>query len=274
MNLDRKNAEIHHPSPGNKIPWGTGKTLLLTLLAFAVHYGIDKLYFGDLWKWLFQGLGHPGLSFNLAYAILGIPLFLAVLARHGTARFFHALGLDGSLGKGFAFALLCTLPMFLGFALAFEVNTGFTVRQFWINILAAAFFEELYFRGFLFGQLFRFTKLGFLSSVLLGALLFGLGHLYQGNGPMESLGIFGITFMGALLFAWVYVEWDHNLWVPIFLHLLMNLAWSSFGVAENALGGGYANTFRVLTILLVIGLTIALKRKKGQSMAIDRAQWL
>lgn len=253
---------------------GTTGTIVLTLLAFALYYVIDELYFGDLWRWLYHGLGHPGLSFNVAYAVVGIPIFLGILALHGKARFISALGLDAPLGEGLLFALLCTLPMFLGFAMIFEVNTAFTGRQFWTSVLAAAFFEELYFRGFLFGQIFRYTKLGFLSSVVLGALLFGLAHLYQGSDLVESLGIFGITFMGGLLFAWVYVEWGHNLWVPIFLHMFMNLAWSCFGVAENALGGAYANIFRALTILVVIGLTIFLKRKKGRAMAISRAGWL
>jgi len=38
-------------------------------------------------------------------------------------------------------------------------------------------FEEIIYRAFLFGMLYRFTRLGFLPSVFLGSLLFGVAHL-------------------------------------------------------------------------------------------------
>ena len=249
------------------------RTLLLTLLAFACHYGVDKAWFGPLRSWFHQQLQLVGISHSLAYTLVGIPIFLGVLALHGRADFFRHLGLDGSLFQGFYFSLICCLPMFIGFALVFDYNHGFSWNQLWINVLAAAFFEELYFRGFLFGQIFRYSKWGFLSSVSIGALLFGMAHFYQGNDLLESLGIFGITFLGGILFAWVFVEWNYNLWVPIFLHLLMNLVWSLFAVAENALGGVYANVFRLITILAVIALTLLYKRKKGLAPEIGKANW-
>lgn len=251
----------------------TQKVILLTLGAFAVHYVVDQAYFGVLRRGLNQYLGHLGISHMLAYALVGIPIFLGVMALHGRTHFFRHLGLDGSLIKAFLFSLGCTLPMFVGYALVFEFNTDFTWNQFWVIILAAAFYEELYFRGFLFGQIFRYSKWGFLSSVSIGALLFGLAHLYQGNDPLESLGIFGVTFMGGILFAWVFVEWKYNLWFPIFLHLLMNLAWSLFAASDNALGGSYANGFRLISILAVILLTLWYKRKKGLKLEIGRNNW-
>jgi hypothetical protein len=57
--------------------------------------------------------------------------------------------------------------------------------------------------------------LGFILSVLLGALLFGFIHLYQGSELTEWAGIFLITFSGAILFAWVYTEWNFNLWMGL-----------------------------------------------------------
>jgi len=78
------------------------------------------------------------------------------------------------------------------------------------------------------------------------------------------------TFLGAILFAWVYIEWNSNLWVAIFLHLFMNLSWMLFSVSENALGDNYANVFRVLTIALTIIGTIAYKRRQGVELAINR----
>ena len=34
--------------------------------------------------------------------------------------------------------------------------------------------------------------------------------------------------------AWFYERWGFNLWVPFFLHCLMNLAWNVFAVGESA----------------------------------------
>jgi membrane protease YdiL (CAAX protease family) len=151
----------------------------------------------------------------------------------------------------------------VGFAIFLEYKPRITVNTILINVIAASFFEELYYRGFLFGQLFRYTSLGFILSVILGAVIFGLIHLYQGSALTEWIGIFLITFLGGILFAWVYVEWNFNLWVPVLLHLLMNLSFEMFSAGENALGGIYLNIFRSITLFLIIFLTIIYKRKSG-----------
>jgi len=169
---------------------------------------------------------------------------------------------------------LCTLPMFIGFAILFDFDTELSLNSILVTVVAAAFFEELYFRGFLFGQIFRYTRWGFIPSILLGAILFGLVHLYQGTEPGEIIGIFLITFMGGILFAWTYVEWNYNLWAPIFLHLFMNLSWGLFAVSDNALGGMYANIFRVITITLTIILTLLYKRRNKIPLEVKRSTLL
>lgn len=136
--------------------------------------------------------------------------------------------------------------------------------------LIAGFFEELYFRGFLFGQLFKKTKLGFVLSIFMGALIFSLFHLFAAQDFLEILGIFFSTFIGAILFAWLYVEWNYNLWIPIFLHTFMNLAWVIFSLGENSSGNLFSNIFRIATILLAIILTIFWKRHKRQIFLINR----
>jgi len=45
---------------------------------------------------------------------------------------------------------------------------------------------------------------------------------------------------------------DNNLWVPIGLHLFMNLHWMLFSAGDNALGSIYANVFRAITITFTI----------------------
>jgi membrane protease YdiL (CAAX protease family) len=246
------------------------KVSLITVLAFGVYFFIDELFFRELRKSIFNGIGQLGVSHIISYTIVGIPIFTGVLILHGRRNFFKSLGLRSSLIKGFLFALLCTLPMFVGFAFVFEFNHDISLNTFLISIVAAAFFEELYFRSFLFGQLFRYTRLGFIPSVILGALLFGAVHLYQSTDPGELIGIFLVTFLGGLLFAWVYTEWKYNLWIAVFLHLLMNLSWELFSVSDNAFGSLYANIFRLITIAMIIVFTLVYKKRRGEKLMINK----
>ena len=125
-------------------------------------------------------------------------------------------------------------------------------------------FEELVYRGFVFGQLFRYARWGFLPAALLAALAFGSLHLYQGHDPVSALTAFGVTALGSIFFSWLYVEWNYNLWSVIWLHTLMNLPWIVFRVSTSgAVGDIGANALRLCTIILAIGLTVAYKRKQG-----------
>ncbi|MNY00703.1 CAAX amino terminal protease self- immunity [compost metagenome] len=211
-----------------------------------------------------------GVSHLLTYLIISVPIILGASIINEFKRCQTTLGLNRSIIKGMLFPLVCTLPMFIGFAVFFAYNRNITSEEILIGGVAAAFFEEFIFRGFLFGQLFRFTKLGFIPSVLLGAILFASMHLYQSLDFATLVGIFATTFMGAVLFAWLFVEWNLNLWVSIFLHFFMNLAWMLFDVSDHAFGGMTANSFRMITIVLAIILTLVYKRKNGIPLAVNR----
>src|SRR5690606_5920294 len=187
-----------------------------------------------------------------------------------TISIFKSLGLSSSISTALWTSLLFTLPMFIGGLLLFKFNQHIDIENLISGTIVAGFMEELYFRGFLFGQLFRKTNLGFIPAVFFGALIFASGHLYQSQNIGELIGIFMVTFSGAVFFAWLYAEWNYNLWVPILTHTLMNLSWSLFEVDNTALGGMKANIFRGLTILIAIIFTIYFKRYKNQSMAINR----
>ncbi len=141
-------------------------------------------------------------------------------------------------------------------------------KHFWFGCVFAAFFEEFYYRGFFFGQIFKKTRLGFFPSLILGALIFASLHLYQSEDMATLFGIFITTFLGAGLFAWLYVEWEYNLWLPISLHFFMNLSWGMFSVSENAFGDFGANLIRGLTILFAILGTILYKKWQNIPLAI------
>lgn len=137
------------------------------------------------------------------------------------------------------------------------------------RVVIAGFFEELVFRGFVFGQLFRYARWGFLPAALLTAVAFGSLHLYQGHDLPSALGAFGVTAAGSVFFSWIYAEWNFNLWCVIWLHTLMNLPWIVFSVsASGAVGGIGANILRFGTIAIAIGLTIAYKKRRGYPTAL------
>ena len=142
----------------------TLKIFLITVLSFGSYFVFDDIFFKDVRKWLFEIINQLGISHIMAYAIFGIPIVLGTILIHDSKRIIGSFGLDKSIVKGILFSLICTLPMFIGFAIVFDFNTEITINKILISIVAAAFFEELYFRGFLFGQLYRFTKMGSLHQ--------------------------------------------------------------------------------------------------------------
>lgn len=76
----------------------------------------------------------------------------------------------------------------------------------------------------------------------------------------EQTGNFVLIFFGALIFAWMLVEWD-SLWVPFALHACMNMWWDLFSVSRNVVDGWFPFTLQQLTMLLVI---VATFRKRLQ----------
>ena len=245
--------------------------LVVSWLSFScsLHF-LDGLYFKSLRQWIFEATNNLGLSHIITYTISGIPLFVGAYLINLKSSIFKSFGLHTSIFKGFMFALLCTLPMYIGFALFFNFNAEISLNTLLIAVVSAGFFEELFFRGFLFGFLFRKTKLGFMLAVFFGAFYFGVLHLYQSTEFSELLGIFLITFLGGILFSWVYAEWNYNIWIPVFLHMLMNLSWELFNVSDNELGGVYSNIFRIITVVLIIVLTVVYKKRKGIPLAVHK----
>jgi len=246
------------------------KVLLIYFISFAVYFVLDDMYFKVVRKWFYELSNQFGTSHILTYAISGIPLFLGTILMSRKTSLFDSLGLNKSIVKGFLFSLICTLPLFLGYSFVFDFNPKISLDTLLISIVSAGFFEELFFRGFLFGQLFKNTKLGFVPSVFFGALSFGLIHLYQSTELAELVGIFLITFLGGILFSWAYAEWNYNIWVPIFIHMLMNLSFELFSAGENALGGIYMNIFRIMSIILIIAITVIYKKRKKIRLEINK----
>ena len=144
------------------------------------------------------------LAFGLALAIGGIVLD-SVVRSVATPLIVAWTGADPHLDEKAFAEVKGNLPLFL-----------MLLPSIW---LFAAFGEEFLYRGYL---LTRFTQLlgGGSAAVMLAivgqAVLFGLGHWYQG-----PVGMFPI-FVGALLTGTVSVAWGRNLWPAMIAHGLVD----------------------------------------------------
>lgn len=245
------------------------KTVVIVISAFVVYYILNQLGFAWLFKTFYAAWNEKISSFLLAYLLCGSPIFVATYWLH-RRNFFEALGLKSHFLHAFAAAFVFSLPMLVGYAATLSFQSDISFWDISKGAVFAGLFEELYFRAFFFGLLFRYTRLGFIPSILAGAVVFASLHLYQSNESPQLTGVFITTFLGAGFFAWVYSEWKYNLWVPIWLHLLMNLYWMLFEAGENALGPIQSNVFRAATIAFTIVATIWLKRKRSEAMAVNR----
>ena len=247
----------------------TTRNIIITLICFLVYYFAAE-NFEKIMLLIDRVFNYKLLSYFITYIIIGIPIFLGTYIINNNYKVFDNLGLSKNILQGLITAIIFTLPMFIGCLIFYKFDTEIFIPNLIKTTIFAGLFEELYFRGFLFGQIFRNTKLGFIPSIITCALVFASGHLYQSHDISILIGIFITTFLGAIFFAWLFVEWNYNLWVPIFLHTFMNLSWGLFNVSNNALGNITSNIFRVLTIAVAIILTILYKKKHGQKLTINR----
>ncbi len=100
---------------------------------------------------------------------------------------------------------------------------------------SAAFGEELLLRGFVLHRFGMLVGAGW--ALMLQALLFALGHAYQGVTGMLNL------FVVGLLLGWIYLRAARNLWPAIVAHGLvdtLSLTLIYLGFAESP---GPATTF-------------------------------
>ena len=203
------------------------------------------------------------LKFIVGYSIMILGVLVLTVIVIKPKELFSFLGLNGNIVKGFGIAILSVLPLYIVFPILGSFNTDTTLSLVLRKSILPGFMEELMFRAFMFGLLFRYAKIGFIWAVILPALLFGSLHLYQGHDALSSLAAFGVTFLGAVYFSWMYTEWNFNLWVPVGLHILMNGAWVIFTMegTEVAAGGLISNITRVISILLAIAITVWYKKR-------------
>ncbi|WP_353147114.1 CPBP family intramembrane glutamic endopeptidase [Chryseobacterium sp.] len=231
------------------------------ITGFILYYLFDLYCFKSIQTFA-KGVFHSKAAAHvITYMITSIPLVITAKVLLPKEDIVQVFSLNQSLSKGFMVSFSGTLPMLIGYSFFFGLTQQLDFESLFINTISSAFFEEIIFRAFLIGIVYRFTRLGFLTSIVLASLLFAQAHLYQSQNSIELIEIFSVTFLGSVLFAWLYSEWNFNIWAPIFLHFFMNLYWNIFDVSDNAAGNNIANIFRFSSIILTILITVYYKRK-------------
>ena len=252
---------------------------LIALIIIATYLALDNLYVGESSRALVGALVVDAQAW-LKYPVrrllhypgpyILVPAFVTtlIIGRKNLARVW---GFDKWPWRGLGFAFLCCLPLPLVYFFAYPMSDLSALPMRYLNsAILPGIAEEVLFRCFLFGLLFRVAKWGFLPAALLGAVIFGSGHLYQGNSTLDSLGIFGITAIAAVWWAWLYVEWDYNPWVPIGFHVFMNGWFVIFMVSDSALLPIAGEIARASVVLISIAVTLATKLRQGGRTIVGR----
>ena len=206
------------------------------------------------------------------FEIILVYLFIAIIITV-SIYFLHKLNIDGiitelGLNKGFSkgllFGFVATLPMTMSSAILFKFSNNIFSFYTLFVVFIGPVMEEILFRGYLFGQLFRRERWGFIPASIIASIFFGIGHLYQSHNLLSAAETFLVTFMGSAWFAWLYIEHNTNLWVAIWLHVLMNLSWTIFQTnVPGAIGNNITNLFRLITIIITVIYTIRYSKKYG-----------
>ena len=95
-------------------------------------------------------------------------------------------------------------------------NLPFLILMVTLAWTTIAFGEELFYRAFIISRLMDHASMGKVITILLSGTLFGIVHFAEGPIGVLSNGAFGI------LFAWIYVHSERNLWITIVAHGLLN----------------------------------------------------
>jgi hypothetical protein len=232
--------------------------VILTFLTLRyIKYVFAYLIFGkEAWN---------EMDFHLKVSILNysqIIIVFVVTALLFKKLPFEFLGLKNDLLKGFLYGFLFTVPMFLGYGYMAGFKTDISLTDVHMDMVLAGFFEEFLFRGFVFGILYYYAGWGFISAVLIPSVFFGIAHLYQAETFSDGIGVFIFTILASAGFAWFYIAWK-SLWMVIFLHGFMDLAWDMFSVQSNVTGDMNSNIFRFAT--LGIAIFFSVKKAKAEN---------
>lgn len=201
-----------------------------------------------------QATGFVRWDARMALEVLGCLVAVMALYRTGVLQALRNLALIRPVHTALLFGLVSTLPMLLTFGVASSWTPAASALDLLHYTVLSPLAEEILYRGFAFWMLYRYARLGFWASALLPAIVFAADHVDLSGVLSEQLGIVAITGLGSIWVCWLLVKWQ-NLWVPIWIHVLMNGWWMLFDAGDTAFGDGAGNIARVATVVVSIALT-------------------
>lgn len=204
--------------------------------------GTPIVVFGALGNLLGLSTLEGGAAVNLGY-VLAVGLGAFLLDRQGTS--WVALGLSrpaswlrtalAGVGAGVGAVVVFVAVQAVAIAVLLSLgatDAGLDQSRFnpvegnlplYLLLLALAWTtiavgEEWFYRAFLITRLVDHTTVGRWSAIVLAGAVFGLVHFAEGPVGVLSNGAFGV------LFGWVYLRSERNLWVTVVGHGLLNTA--------------------------------------------------
>jgi hypothetical protein len=208
----------------------------------------------------------------LANGFMLLPLLACVSYLFPEKSWYYLLGLKKNYKAALSLALIATLPMFIGYSLNSN-SLNLSIKSLIDESLRPAFFQEIIFRGFLFGLLFKYCRWGFIPAALISSALLIVGNLPADIEINSLIAASLFTAIGGIWFAWLYAEFEFNLWIPLFLHALMNWSVALYDVAGGIALNPESNIFRMMTIALTVIFTIIIKRQRGFSTINKSRLW-
>ncbi|KAA0216249.1 MAG: CPBP family intramembrane metalloprotease [Leptolyngbya sp. PLA3] len=235
-------------------------------------------WYRDFHRWMSEG-GVPDwarhLDSDVIFLIAGVltGLLVQVIGPRSGRPLLESAGLSGGPGsrrwaaRGLGVGVLIGLPMLLFGAVYAMVRGGLPAPDWSVleGVLVAPFNEEVVYRGVLVFVLWRVTGWKFWPIACVSAAIFGSAHVTWtldgwSDGWMNALP----TLAGGLWFAWLARRWGEswagpgrgNIFVPMSLHAMMNLAWAVMQAQGGAVGGMWPNVARGATIALGVLWTL------------------
>lgn len=256
---------------GEQVDARAGRSLIL---AAAVGAALIWAAFSGSWlRPLLPSLGMAyGRSLLVNLADLAVmALLVGLAARAHPRRLFELSGLAASGRRPLAWAGVLFIPAVAVAALLAPVSASFTADDLFWQGVGFPVLEEVIYRGLAVGALIRWAGWPWWAACLAPAVMFGLVHAGQGSDLGSIAGVVAITGLGGLLFGWLFVRWDFNLWPAILLHVGMNSLWIVFGLGENALGGWLGNGLRLAVVAGAVLLTLPMAPPAVSRAARSRA---
>jgi uncharacterized protein len=197
--------------------------------------------------------------------VLVMLLLIALAAKRSPIAVLQSTGIGASPLRPLLWIGLVMLPTISYCLIALPLAVDLTATTIVWPVFGGPLFEELLYRGLAVGVLMRWCGWRFAPACIWPALFFGLVHAAQGADPVSIGGVVAITAAGGLLFGWLFVRWNFNLWPPLLLHIGLNAQWTLFALGDSAIGSQVGNVLRLVVVVLAILATVWLAPKSTQS---------